>query len=199
MNKTILGIIIAVVIVGGGFILFRQKSSAPTIPETQDNSSAAQESTEAVSDSRDDGRRSADGSAEGDSTAAPAEGLDSQQKTAEETLDQPLKETPKIVTVKFNGAGYFSKAVSIKKGEVVTWVNESSVKTWPASAMHPTHTVYPGSDIQKCFSGKANEVFDACRGLNQGETYSFIFNEVGTWYYHDHLSPGMTGSVTVQE
>jgi len=77
--------------------------------------------------------------------------------------------------------------------------NESANPTWPASAMHPTHTVYPGSDIQKCGTPEAGKIFDACRGLNTGETWSFQFNEVGKWNFHDHLNAGKFGSIIVTE
>ena len=36
-----------------------------------------------------------------------------------------------------------------KKGTVI-WKNESSNPMWTASAMHPTHKVYPGTDISAC-------------------------------------------------
>ena len=69
---------------------------------------------------------------------------------------------------------------------------------WPASALHPTHTVYPGSDIQKCGTSEGDKIFDSCTGLNKGESFSFTFNEKGDWRYHDHLNPNLNGVITVQ-
>ena len=77
--------------------------------------------------------------------------------------------------------------------------NASGVETWPAAALHPTHTVYPGSDIKKCGTSEAVGIFDACRGLKSGESWSFQFNEVGTWKYHNHLTPTQFGRITVTE
>ncbi|MEK6824273.1 MAG: hypothetical protein AABY02_00300, partial [Nanoarchaeota archaeon] len=63
---------------------------------------------------------------------------------------------------------------------------------------HPSHKNYPGSDIAKCGTSEASTIFDACKGLAQGESYSFTFNEVGSWNYHDHLNPNLRGTVIVE-
>jgi plastocyanin len=63
---------------------------------------------------------------------------------------------------------------------------------------HPTHEVYPGSSIKKCGTLEQNKIFDACHGLKQGEKCSFVFNEVGEWYYHDHLNPSWKGEIVVK-
>ncbi|MBI4151358.1 hypothetical protein HY496_00165, partial [Candidatus Woesearchaeota archaeon] len=63
---------------------------------------------------------------------------------------------------------------------------------------HPTHTVYPHSGIEKCGTADEGMIFDACRALAQGETFSFIFTETGSWKYHDHLNPRKTGTVIVE-
>ena len=100
--------------------------------------------------------------------------------------------------ITFTEAGYAPALVTIKQGDAVTFKNESSTATWPASAMHPTHTVYPGSDIQKCGTAEQAGIFDACRGLNTGESWSFQFNEKGSWNYHDHLNPTKFGTIVVE-
>ena len=87
--------------------------------------------------------------------------------------------------------GFNPSTLMIRSGETVTWVNKESLPSWPASAVHPSHNVYPESD--GCIGSK----FDACRGLKQGESYSFTFNQKGTWKYHDHLSSGNTGTIIV--
>jgi plastocyanin len=43
-----------------------------------------------------------------------------------------------------------------------------------------------------------DKIFDACRGLNQEESWSFIFNEIGEWYYHDHLNSSWKGEIVVK-
>ncbi len=102
-------------------------------------------------------------------------------------------------TVTFTDAGYAPDTVTVKKGDTVTFENKGTIATWPASATHPTHTVYPGSGIEKCGTGEQAGIFDACRGLNALESWSFQFNEVGTWKYHDHLNAGKFGTIIVTE
>ena len=99
-------------------------------------------------------------------------------------------------TIRITAAGFEPKTATIKAGTTVTFVNEDSSKHWPASAMHPTHTLYPGSDINKCGSEEA--IFDACKGLEQSESFSFTFNEKGSWKYHDHLGVSSTGTIVVE-
>src|SRR3989338_4962299 len=80
------------------------------------------------------------------------------QQDSGQTIDQSGQQgngntapaAPKTVTIEFTDNGYVPSATSINAGDTVKWVNNGNTETWPASAMHPTHTVYPGSDIQKC-------------------------------------------------
>lgn len=89
--------------------------------------------------------------------------------------------------------GFSTKEVKIKKGDAVRWTNQSSTLSWPASAIHPTHSIYPEK------GGCIDSTFDACRGLSKGESFIFVFNFVGSWKYHDHLDPSKIGTVVVEE
>lgn len=100
--------------------------------------------------------------------------------------------------ITYTDSGFSPASITIKKGETVTFKNKSSRSFWPASAMHPTHTVYPGSDIKKCGTSDEPNIFDACHGIEQGAEWSFRFNNVGTWNYHDHLNASKYGSIVVQ-
>lgn len=95
-------------------------------------------------------------------------------------------------TVRITESGFSPSTVTIKLGETVTWVNDDTGIHWPASAAHPTHTVYPEG------GGCIGSAFDACTGLRQGESWSFTFNQAGSWDYHDHLKPGFFGKVIVE-
>ncbi|MDP3735588.1 MAG: hypothetical protein Q8R39_04135 [bacterium] len=67
--------------------------------------------------------------------------------------------------------------------------------------MHPTHKLYPGSDIKKCGTlqgGEKNAMFDACGAVTPGASWSFTFTELGSWKYHDHLNPLHTGTIVVE-
>ena len=112
---------------------------------------------------------------------------------------------PKTVTVTYTSAGYNPKEVNIKAGDTVQFVNQSSGSMWPASAMHPTHEVYDGTNLTTHCAPRATPSleselapFDACKNIMVGGSYSFIFRNVGTWKYHDHTTPNFMGSVTVE-
>lgn len=96
------------------------------------------------------------------------------------------------MTVEINSMGFSPSEIFIKEGEVVTFVNKDSDVHWPASASHPTHTVYP--ETGGCIGSK----FDACKALAQNEEFKFTFTQKGAWNYHDHLNPGFTGKITVE-
>lgn len=95
--------------------------------------------------------------------------------------------------ISFNGATFEPGILTIKAGETVTFRNDSAGQVWPASAMHPTHKVYPAA------GGCIGSAFDACKGLMPGESWSFKFDEAGSWKYHDHLNPKNFGTVVVAE
>lgn len=100
--------------------------------------------------------------------------------------------------ITITSSGFSPSTLTINKGDTVTFVNQGSSSSWPASNVHPTHTSYPGSSIQKCGTAEANNIFDACHGLRKGESYSFTFNDVGSWRYHDHLRPSSGGTIVVR-
>jgi plastocyanin len=119
-------------------------------------------------------------------------------KTITTTKATKTVSTISEVIIKITNNGFVPKEVEVTKGTKVTWVNESSNPSWPASAVHPTHRVYPGSGIEKCGTSEEKNIFDACRNLKPGEKWSFTFNKVGEWYYHDHSNPSFTGEITVK-
>ncbi|HLC97594.1 MAG TPA: plastocyanin/azurin family copper-binding protein [Candidatus Nanoarchaeia archaeon] len=94
--------------------------------------------------------------------------------------------------------GFEPSTLTIQSGETVTWTNKDSQSHWPASAIHPTHTLYPGSGIEKCGTAEESTTFDACNLVAAGGQYSFTFTERGTWKYHDHLNPAKTGMIVVE-
>ncbi len=117
--------------------------------------------------------------------------------TTEETEAPPTPPTPAIPetkenTVEITSAGFNPSTVTIKAGDKVTFTNKDTSTHWPASAVHPTHTDYP--ETGGCIGSK----FDACKGLAQGESWSFTFNEKGSWNYHDHLNPSLKGTIVVE-
>ncbi|OGC50792.1 hypothetical protein A2716_02025 [candidate division WWE3 bacterium RIFCSPHIGHO2_01_FULL_40_23] len=108
-----------------------------------------------------------------------------EEETENGATDEETEETESPVTVTVTSEGFNPKSVTVTQGETVVWRNETEGQTWVASAVHPTHQVYPG--------------FDQLKGMGKGETYSFTFEKIGTWKYHDHLNPTRFGEVVVTE
>lgn len=74
----------------------------------------------------------------------------------------------------------FSPAnISVKKGTTVTWTNQDSV----------AHTVQETD-------GKTGPM---SQDIDQGKSFSFTYNTVGTFNYHCSIHPDMVGTVTVTE
>lgn len=129
-------------------------------------------------------------------TPTPLSPFPSPTKTASPT---PTK-TPTVKTVVINitESSFTPSEITINAGDTVLFRNERNQLSWPASAVHPTHELYPGSGIQKCGSLGPMAIFDACRGLQKGESFSFTFNVKGAWPFHDHLAPSLKGKIIVQ-
>ena len=103
-------------------------------------------------------------------------------------------------TITYSESGFFPAELVIQQGDTVTFRNDSSQKMWPATAVHPSHTVYPGSSIQKCFDEQAEKsvLFDACSDIEEGQEWSFMFNETGSWSYHNHRRWSERGTIIVE-
>jgi len=110
----------------------------------------------------------------------------------------PTASTPTTHTIEITASGFSPNSLVVKAGNTVRWVNKADAASWPASAMHPTHRIYPGSGLDKCGTAEQASIFDTCKGLAKGESWSFKFNEKGTWAYHDHNNPSQFGRVIVE-
>lgn len=97
-------------------------------------------------------------------------------------------------TIRYTDDGYIPHEVTINAGETVRWVNESSGEMWPASAVHPTHSIYPEKSDADCLGSS----FDACAKLPPSATWEFIFTKSGDWKFHDHVRSSRTGEVHVK-
>lgn len=118
--------------------------------------------------------------------------LNNPASPSQENNPAPAAEAPTENVVTYTDAGYSPTPLAIKIGETVTFKNESSRSMWPASALHPTHREYPTT------GGCIGSTFDACRGVQKGDFWSFKFDIAGTWRYHDHLNPGSFGAIIVE-
>lgn len=86
-----------------------------------------------------------------------------------------------IVTIQ--SSGFLPKNITIKTEESVTWVNQDTADHTVNSTPHPIHTDYSSLNLGV---------------IKPGESKSLTFPKVGTYKYHNHLNPSLTGSVTVE-
>lgn len=100
------------------------------------------------------------------------------------------------VTVTLTAGGFVPSSVTVKKGERVMWVNQTSAGMWVASGVHPAHTVYSGTSLSEHCPDTAGIAFDECGAVN---AYTFVFQKIGMWRYHNHMDAGETGTVVVTE
>jgi len=112
--------------------------------------------------------------------------------TATTTTTPSAPPAAKTVTVEMSSSGFSPSSVEINKGDTVVFLNKGTTDQWPASASHPTHTVYPES------GGCVGSKFDACGRISPGASFTFTFNQAGSWGYHDHLNPGLRGTIVVK-
>ena len=101
-------------------------------------------------------------------------------------------------TIIYTDAGFSPSPLTIQAGETVEFKNTSSREMYVASAMHPTHTGYPGTDIEKCGTAGASQMFDTCEKTMPGASWTFTFNEKGEWPYHDHINAKYFGKIVVE-
>src|SRR3989344_769683 len=103
--------------------------------------------------------------------------------TAPETIEQTQQVQPPVETdtIAYTDTGFSPQSITVKPGTTVTFFNQSSTDMWVASDVHPTHLELPE--------------FDQLKGEAPGTTYSFTFEDVGTWGFHDHLNFKAVGSV----
>lgn len=106
------------------------------------------------------------------------------ESDVEEHIVQVREDAQEIV-VEMTSAGFAPSAVTVKKGTVVTFINNDSRPRWPASAVHPIHSCYPG--------------FDSRGSVASGDSFSFTAGVAKTCDFHDHLNSALRGTLTVTE
>lgn len=114
----------------------------------------------------------------------PAPAPQASPETAPATESAEPAETMEKNVVKITSAGFSPQNITVKVGESVIWSNVDSDDHQVNSVVHPTHQVYPPLNTVGL--------------IKSGEKKSLSFPKAGTYQYHDHLNPSLTGSVTVQ-
>jgi len=131
----------------------------------------------------------------GSQTGADQEAAIGTSPTAETGTSQ---DTAKSYEILITDKSFSPLRLEVKSGDKVVFKNTDTKTHWPASVPAPLTGRYPGYDPSKC--GTVDEVnnFDACRALAPGETYSFVFKEIGSWGYWDKQTPSWTGLIEVK-
>lgn len=80
--------------------------------------------------------------------------------------------------------GFEPQNLTVNLGDIVIFENIDSKDHWPASNIHPTHSIYPE--------------FDPRKSIKPSKDWSFKFDKSGNWRFHDHLYPDSTGVITVK-
>jgi len=98
-----------------------------------------------------------------------------------DTNQQAVAISSTVAQVAVEQSGLVPKTISIKKGQEVTWTNNDAT---------PHHLTAD----QSILGG-----FDTAEPLQQGDTYTYIFDHSGTFHYYDATDPThFVGSVTVR-
>ncbi|OGZ07303.1 MAG: hypothetical protein A3C13_01105 [Candidatus Lloydbacteria bacterium RIFCSPHIGHO2_02_FULL_50_11] len=102
---------------------------------------------------------------------------------------------PMSVTVTYAASGFSPKTVTIKQGGTVTFKNEQQGGTmWVGANEHPSHAEYGGKSRAEHCPDTAGTAFDQCA---TGNAYSFTFQKVGSWDYHNHVNANDGGTIVV--
>lgn len=101
---------------------------------------------------------------------------------------------PMTAIVKYTANGFTPDPVTIKQGGTVTFTSVDGSPMWVASNAHPTHLQYDGTSRTQHCPNTAGTAFDQC---NKGATYSFTFQKVGMWNYHNHVNTDDGGTINV--
>jgi|SRR3990167_9159169 len=102
---------------------------------------------------------------------------------ATQTLEEQQEPNAFVNEVKATSNNFNPPTIIVSKGTTVTWtVTSGAVQV--ASDPHPAHTGLAGFESDE---------------LKAGDTYSFTFDTVGSFGYHNHLNPSAIGTVNVRE
>lgn len=94
----------------------------------------------------------------------------------------PLQEGK--ISIMLTDDGYVPRDVRITRGSIVEFSTTRDRPHWPASNLHPDHSIY--------------SEFDPKRPLEPAEVWSFTFDRPGVWNYHDHIRSYFTGRIYVE-
>lgn len=81
--------------------------------------------------------------------------------------------------------GFEPHDVTIARHGTITFSTTLDKPFWPASNLHPLHSLY--------------SQFDPFRPIARNERWTFQFDRTGNWEFHDHLRSYFLGTIHVVE
>ena len=96
------------------------------------------------------------------------------------TLTDPSADTH---TITLTEKGFVPEELVIKQNDTVVFKTDRGEPFWPASNLHPQHSIYPD--------------FDPKKPVSPNETWQFTFSEAGRYTYHDHVFANYRGLIIV--
>ena len=112
-------------------------------------------------------------------TQAPAQ----RSENVSPTSAPPTETTINEAQITLTAQGFTPQTITIKKGAKVVWTNKSGVNATVDSAPHPFHTSYSPLNLGN---------------FGDGEKLELVFNEAGTYKYHNHLNSSNQGTIIVE-
>jgi plastocyanin len=174
LNRKAIGAIVAILALGiitGVAFAMRDDS--------QQNSVAGSDTVNGVNDATNegtDGHQSQEDEDDGHQGRGRGRGGD--DNTSANSATTPATTPVAVKQVAITDFAFSPASITVKKGDTVTWTNNDSVE----------HTV-----TREGSTGPDSALFD------EGETFSYTFNTVGTFKYFCKPHPSMQGTVTVTE
>lgn len=90
-----------------------------------------------------------------------------------------------LAHVSVTSSGFNPSVLGVKSGTQVTWINADTKPHQVAADPYPKNNSIPN--------------FDSTQTLLTNDSYSFTFNQRGTYHYHDQLNPlKLLGTVVVK-
>lgn len=132
--------------------------------------------------------------------SAPTETATSTDSVSGELEEQPVADPEFASLVTLTDSGFSPAALTIRAGETVRFVNQSSRGMWVGADEHPTHTEYDGTSTREhCADGlNTNGSFDQCQQAAPGSFWEYTFEKSGTFGFHNHVGASNTGTIVVE-
>ena len=140
-------IVVIIIVLAGGWFLFTNEAVAPT-HETLGEAPAITTLWD-------------------DTNEVPVIETERDEKVADTNQENKNTNHATVHEVIYTDSGFSPASVEISAGDSVTFTNNASRTMWVASAMHPTHSMYPEKSSDNCLGSS----FDACKDLSQGESW----------------------------